>query len=203
MELTDILAELRHLSLKINPNPTPFFIKITLDDIRNIGTRTGVEVDIRDVSIDPHAGTWVYKGRHVLLFIPDQGSRFDDVMDGSIEGTKFHLTDCQTINNMKQNGRFDRYRVTNSIEGIFEIYGTDRYNNKPKTGEARLYVCKQCLAKLQYKQYHKAHHIEKIAIYNHFDLDEFFQSLPPVYLPPVQEPRPIGQGRTMLYKGLG
>lgn len=193
MSLSAILDELRQLALKITPTLSDFSIKVSIDDdiAIKLTTRGGIEIDLEDVSIDP-TGVWVYKGHHVLLFIPDQGWDFNDVMSGIKEGKKFHLTDCQTIDDMKRKDRFARYQATNNTEGIFAIHGKDRLNSQSKSGEVRLHVCKNCLTKLNYKDYNKARYKTKQEIYQNFNLDEFFKHYQTSF---AKEPPNVGQDK--------
>lgn len=198
MNLTDMLEALKHLSLKINPkrdgkieiNLAPLDINIDIP----ISTPEGISVSLDEVEIDPRTRVWTYKGRNVLLFIPDQGFSFDDVMSGEKEGRKFHLSDCSTIEHMKQENRFARYQATNSTEGIFKIHGVGKYDRKPKSGETRLHVCISCLKHLNYKQYNLVSRKEQKEIYRTFNLDEFFSA----YITGQgfsQEPLNIGQNQ--------
>lgn len=103
-KLSNTLNQLKILSLKINPNPAEFIIRININSniLNKLSSRKGIDIDIKDVQIDPQTGIWTYKDKHVLLFIPDHAWHFDDTMNGLEEGRKYHLTDCQTINDMKQ-----------------------------------------------------------------------------------------------------
>lgn len=190
----NIFNELRELSLKINPNPIPFSIHINIGDhtLKDLRSREGIDIDITDVQIDPKTGTWVYKDKHVLLFIADQGWYFDDVMNGLREGKKYHLTDCKTIDDMKQKDKFARYHVTNNTEGIFAIHGISKSDRQKKTGEVRLHVCKNCLTKLNYKKYANATFETKKDIYDNFNLDEFFEHYKTHF---IAEPPNVGQDK--------
>lgn len=180
MNLADMLESLKNLSLKINPKRdgkieidlAPLDINIDIP----ISTPEGISVSLDEVEIDPRTKVWTYKGRNVLLFIPDQGFNFDDVMSGGKEGRKFHLSDCSTIEHMKQENRFARYQATNSTEGIFKIHGVGKYDRKPKSGETQLHVCIRCLKHLNYKRYNNVSRKEQKEIYRTFDLNEFFSA---------------------------
>lgn len=132
----------------------------------------GVDIDIDDLDLDH--GVLSYKGRQVLLFIPDHDRKFNDKVAGVIEGNKFHVADCKMIDTMKQRQRFNRYKATNNLEGIFHIYGVDSVSKQPKEADVELYVCKYCLDYLRYQGYHyKAPKADKDRIYDNFSVDEF------------------------------
>lgn len=178
MSSFDFLKELKALAQKITNNNLVEFnlAPVVIDDsiaIR-LNSRDGIDIGIDDVQIDPKTGIWTYRGYHVLLFIADQGWRFDDVMNGTYEGKKLHLCDCGTIEDMKAKDRFARYQATNNIGGIYKIHGTSRIYGQPSSGEAKLYVCKNCLNKLNYKGYGRTTYKQKLEIYNNFNWQEFF-----------------------------
>ena len=59
---------------------------------------------------------------------------------------KLHFSVCQTLLEMKEKGRFQRYRVTNSKADTYAV------DTKDETGaDVRLLPCQNCLAKLRYK----------------------------------------------------
>ena len=145
MSLADILKQLHANALRVSNNLVEFSLtqKSFVFDPTILKTRQGLDISLDDIILQD--GVWTYQGYHVLLFIPDQGMTFIDVINGNKEGRKFHLTDCVTLQEMKAKGRFQRYRVTNNTEGIFEIYGINKYTGGPETAEAKLNVCKNCL----------------------------------------------------------
>src|SRR5574344_284546 len=95
----------------------------------DVELQKGQEVDLED--LETSDGTLLtYKGRQVLLYIPDQGKRIQSVIENSQNGTKFHVADCRTLQEMKQKKKFDRYIVTNNLSGIFKINGTNLDDNE-------------------------------------------------------------------------
>lgn len=139
-------------------------------DIDKLLSTTGIEIEPNDV--EEFNGLLSYKGRQVLLYIPDQGYRVDDVLEKSSLGRKFHVSDCRTLEEMKNKKRFDRYIVTNDLSGEFKVNGFSKLQNKNIDGTARLEVCKNCLDKLNYKNYK----IEKQKVFREFKIDDFFEN---------------------------
>lgn len=131
-----------------------------------LGSPEGIEIDIGDVEIK--FGVFTYNDRQVLLFIPDHsyGNLFYDAISNPVNGNKFHLTDCKTLEDMRQRGKFARYYVTNNRDGLFKIF--DAHKNE---AEVKLKVCKNCLTKLNYKNYDS----NRTQVFNQFDLAEFFE----------------------------
>ena len=67
----------------------------------------GIEVSPEEISFDK--GVLDYKGRQVVLFIPDHGLGITDLLAGTQERhNKFHVSDCRTLQDMRKKGRYDR-----------------------------------------------------------------------------------------------
>ena len=149
---------------------------------------TGIEIDLKDLVSEQ--GLLSVKGRQVLLFIPDHGSRVTDaLLDGSV-GKKFHIAHCRTLDEMKRKNRFERYKVTNNLSGDFEIYGYDQYRQE-HSGETRLNVCKNCLKYLNFKGAVAAN---LNSIVSEFDIGEFFSTYSSLfkYLPKTSSTQTTG-----------
>lgn len=139
-------------------------------DIRDrLSGREGLEIDINDVVVEN--GVFTYRGQRILLFIPDHGFRLPEKLAGTIEGNKYHLTNCRTLEQMKAQNRYARYHVTNNTEGVFKIHGT--VNNMNHETETELYVCKNCLSQLNYHNYQDDISCRN-TVYQQFELSDFF-----------------------------
>ncbi|MGB2521625.1 hypothetical protein AYI83_19125 [Shewanella algae] len=138
---------------------------------KELSSTAGLDITLEDVDLD--YGVLSYKGRQVLLFIPDQGTSIVEVLAGEAEGRKFHVADCKTLNSMRQKNRFGRYKATYNISGIFKVYGISYAEGTHVEGEAELKVCKNCLSYLNYKGYQQGIGLPKSKIYNEFDISEF------------------------------
>ena len=138
-----------------------------------ISSSSGFEIGIQDVNSEQ--GLLSVKGRQVLLFIPDHGFKVEDAIADGAVGKKFHIAHCRTLEEMKRRNRFERYKVTNNLSGVFEVYG---YNDTRQeiTGEARLAVCKNCLNLLNYKGAANGTAANRNDIVNTFDIGEFFST---------------------------
>ena len=95
------------------------FVEEEEEDIFKILVTTGQEINLED--LESFDNLLSYKGRQVLLYIPDQGNRIDNVLLNSQNGTKFHVADCKTLQEMKSKKRFDRYIVTNNLSGMSHL----------------------------------------------------------------------------------
>lgn len=136
--------------------------------------KAGKNIELKDIeTID---GLLTYKGQHVLLYIPDHGRYIEGVINGTSTGNKFHVADCDKLDEMRSRKRFERYIATTNTSGEFKIAGF--LNNDPSRQveiTKRLCVCKLCLNKLDYQGYKYAG-ARKTSIYESFDLNEFFET---------------------------
>lgn len=119
-------------------------------------------------------GTFEYKGQKVLVYIRDQ--KFNPQY-GERE-YKYHISNCDTIQEYIDNNRFNRYVVSTRTDGRFIINVKDsRSKEFIKQNEiVELSVCKNCLMRLSFNGYssHRSDH----KIYRDFSLQEFFQQYP-------------------------
>jgi hypothetical protein len=127
----------------------------------------GIDVTLDDVDFSGPVAA--YQGRQVLLYIPDHSFKFDETLIDPEKGNRFHVTYCKTLEMMHQKQRYDRYLVTNILSGSFKIFSSAREAN------VRLHVCKNCLAKLNYRGYGRAPGL-RAAIANAFKIPEFFET---------------------------
>lgn len=141
-----------------------------IDDIEELLIK-GVSIDLNQIS--SKSSLLMYKERQILLYIPDQGTNIENVLRGdSVTGKKFHVSNCITLIEMRQNNRLERYIATTDTTGKFDVHGIDCHK-KPMNGRASLYVCINCLKKLNYKQAKIKSFIE---VRNNFNLSDFFNT---------------------------
>lgn len=151
-----------------------FSLQVThhLDPIDVALSETGVEVELNE--IEDVGNLLSYKGRQILLYIPDHGSSVEAVLTGG-EGKKFHVAHCKTLETMKKANRFERYVATTRLDGVFSITGFDFLTKNEISGEVRLMICKNCLTKLNYKQAALSSAV-RTKVRNEFDITEFFET---------------------------
>ncbi|ADJ27697.1 HNH endonuclease [Nitrosococcus watsonii] len=173
MKLNADLSALHAAVRRMGAEPVAFSLERQakpLDSI-DIKLEEGIALPLNEVEI--HNGLLSYQGRQVLLYIQDHGNRIKKLLEEGSKGNKFHVADCKTLKNMKTKGRFERYVVTNSLEGKFYVFGKDRYTRQKIEGRAQLQVCQNCLETLNYKgaRHGRAHEIVQT-----FDIQEFFST---------------------------
>ncbi|CUB04180.1 HNH endonuclease [Marinomonas fungiae] len=113
----------------------------------------GIEVNFQEIDFD--TGLASYQGRQVLLYIKDHsyGNKIHSVIKDGSKGNRFHIAECQKLAEMRRAGRFERYVVTNRIDGVFSVSGMDTIVNQLVEGEAQLNVCQYCLESINYKKF--------------------------------------------------
>jgi hypothetical protein len=167
-DLQDLDALLQKISAKEAPwQPTPidlpegeFLIELNPRDYP----------DITEHLFDYPENLIALAGHQCLLYIPEGilGHLAKDQ-------PKFHFMACQTIQEMKSGGRFERYVVTNRTSGIFPVYmKNDRYSPAEKKQEIKLDVCRHCLSAYNYNNYRHATSDSKNDIVKNFDINLFF-----------------------------
>ena len=139
---------------------------------------TGIDIPPEEIEYAPD-GTLEYKGRKVVVYIRDQYHRDQYALDSyelidPEHLCKFHVADCQTLSQMRRQGRYDRYVVATRSDGNFTVNFLDGGRLIKEEVECRLYVCKNCLYKLNYSKYRNKK-TQQNEIRESFDLNEFFE----------------------------
>ena len=130
--------------------------------------------DLSDIETDN--GLLSHRGDQILLYIQDHGSRVEKALIDSDRANKYHVADCEKLEEMRVKNRFQRYVITNDLSGEFPITGVDSTNRKKKIeGKIRLNVCKYCLNYLNYGGY-ASNRGAKDEIFQRFDLNQFFET---------------------------
>ncbi len=91
----------------------------------------------------------IRNGQPVFAYIRDH-TEFDSYSILSpLQCKKIHFTVCRTLRNMKQQGRFERYRVTNRKDDRYDIDITKGWGDS-EVRQVKLFPCQNCLAKSGY-----------------------------------------------------
>ena len=136
--------------------------------------KEGKDVEISEIKVENKLLT--YKGQHVILYIRDHGFKYEGAIHNEKRRNKYHLSDCRSITLLKNIGRFERLVATTNTSEMHLITGynsSDCHTQLEAT--VRLRVCRNCLNKLNYKDY-RTRHSEQDRIYESFDLYEFFDT---------------------------
>jgi len=180
MRLTVNFGQLRHAAKLMGAEEADFELGFAFKDIDPIdaalrdGQELGKDIDLKD--IDNTNGVLSYKGRQVMLYIPDQGSNILEVLQDGELGRRIHVAECSSLEHMRATGRFPRYQVTTDTSGYLPVYGVNENKEVLDNHKAKLYVCKNCLQTLNYKGYAIKSQAEKRPIFKHFSLAIFFKT---------------------------
>lgn len=133
----------------------------------------GIVITNLDEVIPADDGTLEYKGQKVILYIRDQriSLRYQGKPGGSY---RFHVSDCDTLQAMRDKGRYERYVVATRKDGKFKVNRFHFDELVEKDIECEIPVCKNCLRRLNYKGYSNKAYPVKIHIWENFDLIDFF-----------------------------
>jgi hypothetical protein len=136
-------------------------------------------LDVEKGAVAVHAdGTLLFNGRRVVVHLRDIVS-----IGGRQHMPRFHLANCSTLIDMRNNGRFARYVVSDRDTGLFHI----RKDSGPLSEEL-LPVCQNCLAKLLWDGFTPEMPREKRhSIVLRFSIPRFFQRYPRSLHPTLPE----------------
>ena len=145
------------------------------DEWRRLQT-LGIEVALEEV-IPADDGTLEYRGQKVVLYIRDQriAMRYHGTPGG---GYRYHVADCDTLQGMRDRGRYERYVVSVRKDGRFIVNRFQYDQLIEKELEVEIPVCKNCLRALNYNNYNTALKYEKLRIWTSFNLIEYFDKYP-------------------------
>jgi hypothetical protein len=143
----------------------------------------GIEIDLQDVEAGP-GKLLTYRGEQVILYIKDTRSSQWTLENEPEKSRRFHIAECRTLDRMREEGRFERYVVTNRTDGLFLVDWLDPDTNNRGEMEAALKVCKNCLSSLNWRGYEKpADRLQfgggkqqsRTQIWERFAIDEFLR----------------------------
>ncbi|BCO31187.1 HNH endonuclease [Thiohalobacter sp. COW1] len=169
VDFSDLLRAVR----KMGAEPVDFSVHSQAEPITQIDIELERGIVLNDWNdVDSSNGLLSYKGRQILLYIQDHTRKgvHQTLKDGK-KGNRFHISDCKTLKMMREGGRFERYVVTQNLDGDFKVSGEDWHTKEYIEGIAKLQVCQNCLKELNYKG---AGNSGARNIAETFDIEEFF-----------------------------
>lgn len=161
---------------RIGKSTIPLQISLSAIQFTELDTLLESGVDVLVDDIDYSTGVASYKGRQVLLYIPDHsfGDKYQETINDPSKGNKFHVTWCTVLENMNKGGRLNRYTAINDLAGNFTIFRANRVSNDKIETKTKLRVCQKCLEKLNYKGA-KTRSTARSLVLN-FNIAEFFET---------------------------
>lgn len=136
--------------------------------------RSGKEVTLDKVL--PLNGLLTVDGCQVVLYIRDHGSGIRTAIDDIASRRKLHVAECNTLAEMRQKKRFDRYVAIQHMSDDFLITGVDPITREDVSAEVPLQVCINCLKALNYNSYLLMDRNKQNLIRNNFSMKEFFET---------------------------
>jgi hypothetical protein len=147
--------------------------RLTELELIKLTSSEGLEISIDDVSFLPDE-TLAYKDSRIILYIRD----VNVFGNQEVELPKFHLANCQTLQDMREKKRFGRYQVSANIDGLFNINLIKSGTLKEKKNE-KLSVCQNCLSLLKFDGFQKNwHQKQRDNFVGSFRMDRFFEIYP-------------------------
>lgn len=131
----------------------------------------GIEINIDEVKVHDD-GTLHYNNKRILLYIRDISS-----IAGKERMPKYHLANCQILDKMRRNSRFDRYVVANRDTGDFQV---NIIGNSKESRTERLNVCQSCLDRIHWHGFsmQSMSSSERWGRVTDFSLTDFFKEYP-------------------------
>ena len=126
------------------------------------------------ISIQISEKLLTHKGEQIVLYIQDTRKEKEVLLYDPENANRFHIASCETIRIMKRNGRFERYVMTNRVDGNFLVESMDRFTGETEALEVPLYVCKHCLSELDWCSYRNFSSENQQKLWKNFSLEEFF-----------------------------
>lgn len=157
----DIGAELNRFDFSARALPEFEAIAIRL--------KQGIEIQIDEVEF--RSGLLAYKGQQIVIYIKDH-TRRHQVLENAAKGNKFHVRDCEVIQDMKKKKRYARYVATSRTDGNFFIDYAAEYGAPVEEKETKLLPCRVCLRELNYGGYKEGGH--RNSIVSNFRIEDFF-----------------------------
>lgn len=137
-----------------------------------------VDEDIAANELEERANEKGYlevKGSPTFAYIRDHTEKKLSEWGGPDGMKKLHFMFCETLVGMKEQGRFERFRATNTTSDKYEVdVGADRVSSHGSgvQEEVRLYPCRNCLRKADYQGYRSASNEERTKIVHDFNAPE-------------------------------
>ena len=148
MKLEISFARLDALRQRMGASLRPWKAEIGLDQLKSI-TYVPHERDIANLG-ELQVGdgdTILHDGHRVFLYIREfhvKADSFDEACADPDKLRKFHIVWCQTLQEMKAAGRFERYIASDRVDEPFGVAMRTRAGSWV-CGDTELYVCRFCL----------------------------------------------------------
>ena len=138
------------------------------------GLKLGEDIPLEQ--IQSRSGVFDFMGQQVIVYMPNQAEKINEVLDEPKSGSCFHLAECKVIEEKRMKTSLADHFIINRVDGVFPVYGIDPVTKKKVKGSSALHVCRYCLEILNYKGYFYLPFSKKKAITEPFDFEAFFEN---------------------------
>lgn len=144
---------------------------LTEAELEKLTSKDGLEISLNDLVVHDD-GTLLYKNTRVILYIRDIPA-----YGAQKTNPKYHLANCRTLKDMREQKRFERYVVSTRTNGEFNVNIIRSSHVQNET--MQLLVCQNCLTHLEFNKFSmnwaKNTRLEFV---KNFNLDSFFEKYP-------------------------
>ena len=127
--------------------PRNVWDRLTVEELERLG-REGIEIPLDQVRVLDD-GTLAYKNQRVVLYIRDvKQYRHSEPSEQDLP--RFHVADCDKLQEMRANNRYERYVVATRDTGLFTINLKAQGSQRYVQSDRRLSVCQYCLGRLDW-----------------------------------------------------
>lgn len=154
-----------NLAVSIDP------ARLTKLELEKLTSQDGLDISIDDLAILSD-GTLAYKDSRVILYIRDIS-----IMGKKEIQPRFHLANCKTLRQMRENNRFERYVISTRTDGHFNLNLIQGQNINSKL--SKLDICQNCLDFLTFNGFIMSWpQLKRHKIVKQFKIDNFFEQYP-------------------------
>ena len=121
--------------------------RLTAEELDKLAT-IGIDIPLNEVKVLSD-GTLGYKNSRVILYIRDV-TQYKDTALEEVRLPRFHVSDCKTLQDMRDNNRFERYVVSTREDGVFNLNIINKRESTTVKISERLNICQNCLSKLSW-----------------------------------------------------
>lgn len=148
--------------------------RLNEDELDKLTSYDGLDIasleDLRELD----DGTLAYKNSRVLLYIRDHSIYGNRSVD-----PKFHVSNCETLLDMKRRARFARYVVATRLDGTFRVNLIEGARRRQEL--RRLAVCQNCMDKLHFDGFRMTSpRPTRSSIVQNFTIAKFFERYPKI-----------------------
>ena len=116
-----------------------------------------------------------FEGKQVTLHIYEPHEDKDSLLANPAEKTRFHIVDCKTLEQKRNNKTFDRYVISFKADGYFPLRPKEfETGNWGDELSVTLQPCHHCLSHLNYQNYADEGRQIRKEIKRNFSVKDFF-----------------------------